>query len=125
MSHLFTLDDGKSVFTDVSEWFWGFRKWSRLIGETLVIAYLGTALGGLGALILCFLASANITSNRLVFVFLSRRLLEFFRTVPEMVFALISVVAFGLGPFPGRPGPGDPYNGCAANSSPRSSRTSI
>ena len=31
----------------------------------------------------------------------SRRLLEFCRTVPEIVFALLFVVAFGLGPMPG------------------------
>ena len=31
----------------------------------------------------------------------ARRFLEFCRTVPELVFALIFVVAFGLGPFPG------------------------
>jgi phosphonate transport system permease protein len=30
-----------------------------------------------------------------------RRLLELFRTVPELVFALIFVYAFGLGPLPG------------------------
>ena len=34
-------------------------------------------------------------------VFATRRLLEFSRTVPEMVFALIFVVAFSLGPLPG------------------------
>jgi phosphonate transport system permease protein len=33
--------------------------------------------------------------------FFARRFLEFCRTVPEMVFALIFVVAFGLGPVPG------------------------
>jgi phosphonate transport system permease protein len=34
-------------------------------------------------------------------VFAARRLLEFCRTVPDIVFALIFVVAFGLGPLPG------------------------
>jgi phosphonate transport system permease protein len=33
--------------------------------------------------------------------FAARRFLEFCRTVPEIVFALIFVVAFGLGPVPG------------------------
>ena len=33
--------------------------------------------------------------------FVTRRCLEFSRTVPEIVFALIFVIAFGLGPVPG------------------------
>jgi phosphonate transport system permease protein len=49
---------------------------------------------------LCFLASKNVTANTTV-VFITRRFLEFSRTVPEMVFALIFVVAFSLGPLPG------------------------
>lgn len=69
-------------------------------GETLLMAYVGTLLGGCAALALCFLASKNITSNNTV-VFATRRFLEFSRTVPEMVFALIFVVAFSLGPLPG------------------------
>jgi len=57
-------------------------------------------LGAAAALALCFLASKNVTANTTV-VFITRRFLEFSRTVPEMVFALIFVVAFSLGPLPG------------------------
>jgi len=49
---------------------------------------------------LCFLASQNITKSKTV-VFICRRFLEFSRTVPELVFALIFVFAFSLGPLPG------------------------
>jgi phosphonate transport system permease protein len=66
----------------------------------LLMAYVGTLLGAVAALVLCFFASKNITSNTVVVV-ASRRFLEFSRTVPEMVFALIFVVAFSLGPLPG------------------------
>jgi len=94
------LENGQWVFSDPVEWFWGWKKWLALMGETLLMAYVGTVLGAGAALVLCFLASNNITySNWLVFA--TRRLLEFSRTVPEIVFALIFVVAFSLGPLPG------------------------
>ena len=93
------LENGQSVLSDPAEWFWGWKKWLGLMGETLLMAYVGTLLGGCAALALCFLASKNITPNNTV-VFATRRFLEFSRTVPEMVFALIFVVAFSLGPCP-------------------------
>ena len=94
------LDSGARVWTDPVEWFWGLRKWLRLMFETLLISYLGTLIGGMGAFVLCFLASANI--NSLAWTrFVAKRLLEFFRTVPDIVFALVFVVAFGVGPLPG------------------------
>jgi len=94
------LENGQSVLSDPVEWFWGWKKWLALMGETLLMAYVGTLLGACAALALCFLASKNITPNNTV-VFVTRRFLEFSRTVPEMVFALIFVVAFSLGPLPG------------------------
>jgi phosphonate transport system permease protein len=94
------LENGQWVISDPVEWFWGWKKWLALMGETLLMAYVGTLLGAIAALMLCFLASKNMTHTTWV-VFLTRRLLEFSRTVPEMVFALIFVVAFSLGPLPG------------------------
>ncbi len=89
-----------NIAADLAEWFWGWKLWGRLIVETLLIAYLGTFLGALGALLLCFYAAANVTPSAGPRI-LARRYLEFCRTVPEIVFALIFVVAFGLGPLPG------------------------
>ena len=100
ISRIFHLENGQSVLSDPAEWFWGWKKWLALMGETLLMAYVGTLLGATAALGLCFLASKNVTANTTV-VFATRRLLEFSRTVPEMVFALIFVVAFSLGPLPG------------------------
>jgi phosphonate transport system permease protein len=94
------LENGQSVLSNPAEWFWGWKKWLALMGETLLMAYVGTLLGASAALGLCFLASKNVTANTAV-VFATRRILEFSRTVPEMVFALIFVVAFSLGPLPG------------------------
>ncbi|KAF0232245.1 MAG: phosphonate transport system permease [Beijerinckiaceae bacterium] len=97
---LFYLDTGKLVFTDVAEWFWGFGKWARHIVDTLLIAYLGTLLGAIFGFFLCFAATVNMAVSPAQ-RFVARRFLEFCRTVPELVFALIFVVAFGLGPVPG------------------------
>jgi phosphonate transport system permease protein len=65
-----------------------------------MMAYVGTFTGFLGAFIGAFLCSANLVPFRWLRVTV-RRLLEVCRTVPDIVFALIFVVAFGLGPLPG------------------------
>ncbi len=85
---------------DLAEWYWNLDHWLKLLWDTLLIAYLGTLLGGVGAFILCFLASANLVRSPFIRL-TARRFLEFCRTVPELVFALLFVVAFGLGPLPG------------------------
>lgn len=103
IGHLFYLDSGASVFNNVNEWFWGItqkNKWLPLLGQTLLIAYIGTITGAIGAFVWCFLASQNLVQSRWLRIF-ARRYLEFCRTVPELVFALIFVVAFHLGPLPG------------------------
>ncbi len=94
------LDTGAPVWTDPAEWFWGLKRWTRLLGETLLIAYVGTAVGVLGAFAACFVASERLVGNRWGRA-AARRVLEVCRTVPDLVFALIFVVAFGLGPLPG------------------------
>jgi phosphonate transport system permease protein len=97
---IFTLDTGQRVWTDVGEWLWGWRKWLRMLGETLLISYVGTLIGATFAFCLNFFAAEN-TSPSAWLRFTVRRLLEFARTVPGIVFALIFVIAFGLGPMAG------------------------
>ena len=75
---------------DIAEWFWGLPKWLKLLWETVLIAYLGTLLGTVGALLLCFDGSENMKRHPAVY-WLSRRTLEVSRTVPELVFALVFV----------------------------------
>ena len=100
IGRIFYLESGQAVITDPSEWFWGLDKWLALLGETLMMAYVGTLLGALGAVLFCFTASKNVTRSAAL-IFATRRFMEFCRTVPELVFALIFVVAFGLGPMAG------------------------
>ncbi len=97
---LFQLENGQPVWTDPAEWFWGLPRWLRLLGETLLMAYVGTLLGAIGAFVLCFLAAANVAPSRWL-RWIVRRFCEVCRTVPELVFALVFVIAFGLGPVAG------------------------
>ena len=91
---------GDHFLADMSHWYWGFARWLALLGDTIIIAFLGTLLGLLGAFALCFAASTNLARSRLSY-FAARRVLEVARTVPELVYALIFVYAFGLGPLAG------------------------
>jgi phosphonate transport system permease protein len=97
---LLQLDSGARVWTDPHEWFWGLARWSRLLGETLLIAYVATLTGALAAFAAAAPASRNLMRHASV-RFIVRRSLEFCRTVPDIVFALIFVAAFGLGALPG------------------------
>jgi phosphonate transport system permease protein len=97
---ILTLESGARVWTDIGEWLWGWRKWSLLLGETILISYVGTLSGALLAFALNFLAAENTAPARWL-RFAVKRLMEFCRTVPDIVFALIFVIAFGLGPMAG------------------------
>jgi phosphonate transport system permease protein len=68
-----------------------------MLFETTQIAALGTLLGAVAAICACFGASVNLAPNRATYL-ICRRGLELFRTVPDIVYALILVYAFGVGP---------------------------
>lgn len=89
-----------SLGADLGEWYWGLKGWLKLLWQTLLIAYIGTVLGAVGGFLLCFTAASNLGRSPWL-RWGTRRFLEFCRTVPEIVFALIFVIAFGLGPLPG------------------------
>ena len=97
---ILTLENGGRVWTDIGEWFWGWRKWSFYLGETILISYVGTLSGAVLGFALNFLAAEN-TSPAPWLRFVVKRFMEFCRTVPDIVFALIFVIAFGLGPMAG------------------------
>ena len=86
--------------TDIGVWYYGLVRWLQLLGDTLLIALMATLFGAVGGLLLCFPASRNLAGKLWVY-FVFRRLAEIARCVPEVVYALIFVVAFGIGPFAG------------------------
>lgn len=90
----------ESLGADIAEWFWGIKLWLSLLLETIQIAFAATLLGVSAGLLLSFPASRNLMPNRAV-RWICRRIAEISRTVPELVFALIFVFAFGIGPFAG------------------------
>ncbi len=68
--------------------------------ETLEMALLGTTIPIFFALPLAFLAAVNTTPAPWVSVVI-RLFIGVFRTVPELIWAMVLVTAVGLGPFPG------------------------
>ncbi len=90
----------ESFGADMSRWMWNFRVWVGLLVDTVLIAFVATTLGVAGAFALCFAASDNLAPNSIVY-HAARRTLEVLRTVPELVFALLFVFAFGLGAMAG------------------------
>lgn len=96
----FPVIHADTALSDIKAWYWAFPVWLSLLFDTLIIAFLGTSLGAAGAFLLCFSGSRNLVRNTWIYL-ISRRIMEFARSVPELVYAMIFVFAFGLGPFPG------------------------
>jgi phosphonate transport system permease protein len=67
--------------------------------KTVEIAVLGTAVAAVLALPLGFISARNVAGATLFHP--ARAVLNFFRSVDTLVYALIFVAAVGLGPFPG------------------------
>jgi phosphonate transport system permease protein len=84
----------------IAFWFYRLDKWALLLLETAQMALLATIAGSALALILAFFASRNLARSTWSYQ-LTRRGLEAARTIPEIVYALIFVWAFGIGPLAG------------------------
>ena len=85
---------------DAADWYWNLAGWLKLLLDTVLIAYLGTLIGAAGAFMFAFFAAANLAPNNIL-RWSIKRIFEFCRTVPDLVFALMFVSAFGLGPLAG------------------------
>ena len=85
---------------DIADWYWNLFGWLKLLFDTILISYLATVAGAVGAGLLACLAAENLAPNKLM-RWCIKRLFEFCRTVPDLVFALLFVAAFGLGPLAG------------------------
>jgi phosphonate transport system permease protein len=85
---------------DVADWYWNVTGWLKLLLDTILIAYLATLIGAIGAFMAAPLAAANLAPS-VALRFSIKRIFEFCRTVPDLVFALTFVASFGLGAFAG------------------------
>lgn len=90
----------ETLGTDLAAWFGRGAIWAELLLETVLIGFLATLFGVIGGLLLSFPASRNLAPSRWL-LWISRRSLEIMRTVPELVWALIFVFCFGVGPLAG------------------------
>ncbi|MGX5826513.1 phosphonate ABC transporter, permease protein PhnE [Mesorhizobium sp. 43Arga] len=73
--------------------------WTKLL-QTIVMAFLGTLLGGIVAFPLAFFAARNITPSRMLSQVL-KRFFDFMRSVDMLIWALFFTRAFGPGPLAG------------------------
>lgn len=89
-----------SLDADLVQWFWRWPIWADLLLETLLIAFMATSLGVAAGFLLSFPAAWNLSPSPLL-TWITRRFLEIARTVPDLVWALIFVFCFGVGPMAG------------------------
>lgn len=92
---------GMSSFAaDMREWYWDIGKWMESLLNTLLMAWLATVLGTSIGGFLSFFAARNLAGSHAVY-WITRRVLEIARTVPDLVWALMFIIAFGIGPLAG------------------------
>ncbi|MFN7593996.1 MAG: phosphonate ABC transporter, permease protein PhnE [bacterium] len=85
---------------DLAYWYWNGWHWLASLWQTVLIALYATMFGVVLAYVFSFLAARNLSPAPWVAV-AARRILEVARTVPELVFAVLFVFAFGIGPLAG------------------------
>lgn len=93
---------------DMGEYFgrYGAPDFSNLSGylylmlQTLAIAFWGTVLAFIVAILLAPFAARSLSPSRYSYR-IARELLNFMRSMPDLLLALIFVTAIGLGPLPG------------------------
>ena len=86
------------VWRDMETWLYGNIYVG--IAQTLAMAFLGTFLGSLGALVVGFLAARNVMPFWVVRQVI-RRVLDVMRGVDQLVWGLVFVRSVGLGPLAG------------------------
>jgi len=80
---------------------WEFKCSKAYMGmmETIKIAFVATALGFIGALLLSGMAARNLTP---AYIYLPTRIfLSATRSLPSIIWAILFVIIFGFGPFAG------------------------
>jgi phosphonate transport system permease protein len=87
---------GEMMPPDFSRW----QSWLRPLLDTLAMAVAGTALAVMLSLPLAFLAAPNTSPHPVVYR-AARILLNFLRSVPELIMGIFFVAAVGFGALPG------------------------
>lgn len=95
----------KKMFTpnktkDWDGWFSYMFGLKTILLETLKITFLGTFFGSILCIPTSILASRNIVKKYWIFQPV-RIIMNFIRTIPTLVLAVVAMLLFGIGPFPG------------------------
>jgi phosphonate transport system permease protein len=85
---------------DLAQWYRRGSRWLRELGVTILISIYATLFGIVLALLRAFVAARPLSPAPWACWFM-RRVFEFARTVPELVFAVLFVFSFGIGPMAG------------------------
>ncbi|MBY6200926.1 phosphonate ABC transporter, permease protein PhnE [Maritalea mobilis] len=93
-------EEGRAVPGSLTYWYTDFWDYVGLIFETILMAITATLLGTFFAFILSFSASANLAPSRWAY-WISRRVFELSRGIPEILLALVFVFMIGIGPLAG------------------------
>jgi phosphonate transport system permease protein len=91
---------GNAVQGSLTYWYTDFWKYVTLIWETILMAMTATILGTAGAFLLSFPAAQNLSPNGWIY-WISRRVMEVCRGIPEILLALVFVFMVGIGPLAG------------------------
>jgi len=97
LSHLF---GGVKEPQSLAYWFYRIGTYATLLWQTVEMAVLATVLGFAGAFVLSFPAARNLMRHGAV-LWITRRVLEVMRSIPQVVLAFILVWPFGIGPLAG------------------------
>jgi phosphonate transport system permease protein len=95
-----TLLEGRHVKGSLAWWYYDLPLWLREGWQTVEMAILATVIGSGAAMLAGFACARNLTPYAWM-RFPVRRTLEFLRTLPDMIVALLLVAAFGVGPLAG------------------------
>jgi phosphonate transport system permease protein len=94
------LLEGTKTEGSLAYWYFNLPKYLRLLVETVNMALIATCVGTTAAVLLSFPAARNLVRGAAPYWF-ARRVTEFCRGVPDVVFAILFVYAFGVGPLAG------------------------
>jgi phosphonate transport system permease protein len=90
----------ENFWADLADWYWGIWVWLDALFVSLLMAFTATVVGTTVGGLLSFVASRNLMEKYWLY-FVTRRTLEIARTVPDIVWALIFIFPFGVGPLAG------------------------
>lgn len=93
--HLDTKTEGSLAY-----WYFNLPTYLELLLQTINMAVFGTLIGAVLGFFLCFPASHNLVRSYWIY-FIARRIMEIARGVPDVIYALLFVWAFGIGPMAG------------------------